>query len=233
MTEDKFERGILTKADREYLQNPEEYSRQASYNREAKIRERLQRALLDFPTLATELDDSVLEDLLSAERFSQELDDGTTEHISKIPSENMGLPFAAVFLIRASRAGENLAGNPEFGVEHALKPFIRNVRRGIEIWLNDHHNLTGSVDISVSVDDLQRADTLAKELDERDEPLTGIERIETVSQLGRAGYSTEEILDLVGEPSTETDPDEYSTGVLDGITGRVGPVDDPDEDSEE
>lgn len=210
MTQDKFERGILTKADREYLRNPDEYSRQASYNREEKINERIERAFNDFPLLARELDDSVLEDLLAPERFSQELDDGTTEVGSRIPSENITLPFAVAFLIRASCTGDNLAGSPEFGPEHALRPFTRNVERGIEIWLNEHHNLTGSVDVSVSVDELQRADTLADELADRDEPLTGIEWFETASQLARTGYSNEEILGLVGEPPTETDPDEDS-----------------------
>lgn len=217
MTEDKFERGILTKADREYLRNPGEYSRQASYNREEKINQRIERAFNDFPLLATELDDSVLEELLGAKRFSRELDDGTTEAGSRIPSENITLPFAVTFLICASLAGDNLAGSPEFGPEQALRPFTRNVERGIEIWLNEHHNLTGSVDVSVSVDDLQRADTLADELGQQDKPLTGFERIDMISQLSRAGYSTEEIEELVGprRPVGRIDPETFEDAVED------------------
>jgi len=216
MTEDKFERGILTKADRKYLRNPGEYSRQASYNREEKITQRIRRAFNDFPLLAEELDDDVLDELLGAEWVSRDLDDGTTETGSQIPGENMTLPFGITFLIRASLAGESVTGNPEFSVEHSLRPFLRNVERGVEIWLNEHHNLTGSVDVSIAVDDLQRADTLADELAEQDEPLTGFERIETVSQLGRAGYSTEEIIELVGDrPEGETDPEAYDSGLID------------------
>lgn len=229
MTEDKFERGILTKADRGYLRNPGEYSRQASYNRKEKINQRIQRAFNDFPLLATELDESVLEDLLASERVGQELDDGTTETTAKVPSENMKVPFALTFLIRASLTGENLAAGPEFGPEQALAPFIRNVERGIEIWLNEYHNLTGSVDVSVSVDDLQRADTLADELAERDEPLTGTERIETIGQLGRAGYSNEEIIELVGEYSVEEAIDEVDSGVLDKLAERTNDKNDTDE----
>lgn len=206
MTEDKFERGILTKADREYLRAPEEYSRQASYNREEKINQRIQRAFNDFPLLATELDDSVLDELLRPERgIVTKDDDGDEIPGTTVQSETITLPYAVVFLIRAALATDRRDPLPEVGVESALSPFVGNVERGIEIWLNVHHNLTGSVDVSVTVDELQRADTLADELDELDEPLTGFERIETISQLSRAGYSTEEISELVGE---RPDPDE-------------------------
>lgn len=45
-------RGILTKADREYLQSdPETYSRQAQHAREAAIRERLKNAIKDWPII--------------------------------------------------------------------------------------------------------------------------------------------------------------------------------------
>lgn len=206
MTEDKFERGILTKADREYLRNPDEYSRQASYNREEKINQRIQRAFNDFPLLATELDDSVLDELLGPEwGVVREDDDGDEIPGTTIQSETITLPYAVVFLIRAALATDRRDPLPEVGVESALSPFVRDVERGIEIWLHKHHNLTGSVDVSVTVDDLQRADTLVDELAGEDEPLTGFERIETISQLSRAGYSTEEISELVGE---RPDPDD-------------------------
>ena len=209
MPEDKFERGILTKADREYLQSPDEYSRQASYNREQAIRERLQRAFNDFPPLAKKLDDSVLDDLLAPDRTVIEYDDGhgpVTDVGTQIQSEVLTLPYAVVFLIRAGLATSQIDQNPEFGVESALVPFRRDVERGIEIWLNEHHNLTGDVDVSIAVDDLQRADTLAEELTEQTEPLTGTERLETAAQLARAGYSNDEITDIVGErPLDESD----------------------------
>lgn len=51
-------RGILSEADREYLTNPEDRSRQARYKRQDAITERLTAALHDLPLLAAELPDS-------------------------------------------------------------------------------------------------------------------------------------------------------------------------------
>ena len=50
--DDRDERGILSRADREYLRNPEEYSRQAANARQRRIVERTRNALLDFRYLA-------------------------------------------------------------------------------------------------------------------------------------------------------------------------------------
>ena len=215
MTEDKFERGILTKADREYLRNPDKYSRQASYNREEKIDQRIQRAFSDFPLLAKELDDSVLEGILKPDEDLVEFTESGFElnpEPDKFPSELFTLPHTVAFLIRAALATGRRDPLPEVGVESALSPFVRTVERGIEVWLNEHYNLTGSVNVSVTVDDLQRADTLVDELGEQDEPLTGFERIETISQLSRAGYSPEEISELVGErPDSDGGTEDSST----------------------
>lgn len=51
-------RGVLSPADRDYLKNPDEYSRQASHAREEKIGERAYNAILDFIILSEELDSS-------------------------------------------------------------------------------------------------------------------------------------------------------------------------------
>lgn len=198
-------RGILTEADREYLQNPDEYSRQASYNREQAIRERLQRAFRDFPLLVRALSDGALDDLLAPERTTEELDDGTTANRSQISSEAVTLPYAVAFLIRASLATNRHDPMPEVGVEAALSSFVRDAERGVEIWLNDRHELTGDVSVSMDVSDVQRADALVDELAEQEEPLTGHDRLEAAAQLSRAGYSTEEIAELVGE---HPDPDD-------------------------
>jgi len=48
---DDRKRGVLSKADRNYLKNPEEYSRQASHERQRKIRERIEDAILDMSIL--------------------------------------------------------------------------------------------------------------------------------------------------------------------------------------
>jgi hypothetical protein len=49
--EEDRKRGILSKADRGYLKNPEEYTRQASHERQTKIRERIEDGMLDMAIL--------------------------------------------------------------------------------------------------------------------------------------------------------------------------------------
>jgi hypothetical protein len=56
MALDDRPRGILSEADRRYLRNPEEYSKQAGYERRQAIIERVHEALHDFPLLVSELD---------------------------------------------------------------------------------------------------------------------------------------------------------------------------------
>ena len=53
MSDDDRDRGILSTADREYLQSPEGYSRQASNERENAIRNRVWNAILDFDLLTS------------------------------------------------------------------------------------------------------------------------------------------------------------------------------------
>lgn len=54
--EDGRPRGVLSGADRGYLREPEDYSRQASHARQEAIRERVENAVLDFSLLFDELD---------------------------------------------------------------------------------------------------------------------------------------------------------------------------------
>jgi len=198
--EGKQSRGILTEADRAYLRNPDDYSRQASYNREQAIRQRLQRAFSDFPLLVSELDDTVLDDLLGTEWTTEERDDGTTVHEGEISGEAVTLPYAVAFLIRAELATSRVDPVPEAGVESSLSEFVRSTERGIEIWLGERYELTADVSVSITADDVQRSEALADDLVDQDEPLSGRERLETVAQLSRAGYTTEQIVELVGEP---------------------------------
>lgn len=56
MALDQRPRGILSEADRRYLNNPDEYSKQAGYERRQAIIQRIHEALHDFPLLVSELD---------------------------------------------------------------------------------------------------------------------------------------------------------------------------------
>jgi hypothetical protein len=60
--------------------------------------------------------------------------------------------------------------------------------------------------VSVEVNNLQRAETLVDELAEQEGPLSGFERIETISQLTQAGYSSEEIAGPEGSVSLSLSP---------------------------
>lgn len=71
MSFDPRPRGILSKADRRYLNNPDEYSKQAGYERRRAITERVHETLHDFPLLVSQLDEE-----LRAEAF----EDGDLEH---------------------------------------------------------------------------------------------------------------------------------------------------------
>lgn len=57
MALDDRPRGILSEADRRYLRNPEEYSKQAKYERRQAIIERVHEALHDFPLLVYKLNE--------------------------------------------------------------------------------------------------------------------------------------------------------------------------------
>ena len=79
MSKEDRGRGILTPADREYLADPEQYSRQAQYNRNQAIRERVGNALLDIPILVDGLPHEVWEDALS-------LDDADGDPANQLPA---------------------------------------------------------------------------------------------------------------------------------------------------
>lgn len=57
MSLDQRPRGILSESDRQYLRNPDEYSKQARYERRRAIIERLHESLHDMPLLVSELDE--------------------------------------------------------------------------------------------------------------------------------------------------------------------------------
>jgi len=71
VTPDDRPRGALSPADRGYLCNPDDYSRQASHEREERIEERVRNALLDFTLLFRHLDDEQAEEIFDG------LDDDT------------------------------------------------------------------------------------------------------------------------------------------------------------
>jgi len=196
------DRGILTEADRKYIKNPEEYSRQAAHQREEAIRGRVREAVRDFQILADDVDQRMYDELFGPERTVLEEDESGDLSGTGIPSERLSLPFGIELLIRLSLADQTNTRAQFYelaGIERPLEPFLRNLERGIQLYLNNHEGLSAEIDVDINATEVEKIDRVAERLREQDEPLTGKERLETASQLGRAGYSTEEIVDLVGE----------------------------------
>ena len=203
------DRGILTEADRKYIKNLGEFSRQAAHQREEAIRGRVREAVRDFQLLADEMDQRVYDELYGPKREVIEDESGNPVGSTDIPGDRISLPYGVEFLIRLSLADETDM-RPQFyelaGIERPLEPFLRNLERGIQLYLNNHEGLSAEIDVDVNATKVEKIDKVAERLREQDEPLTGKERLETASQLGRAGYSTEEIVELVGErPDSDDD----------------------------
>lgn len=77
-------RGILSEADRTYLQNRGEYSRQAANERQKRITERIRAAVLDFQYLAApEFPDELLENAFSAAGDADEYESVWAEGVQR------------------------------------------------------------------------------------------------------------------------------------------------------
>lgn len=196
-------RGIITPADREYLQLSEEereenYSQSARIQRRNAIADRIENALLDFPYLARHVNDETLHNVFGPQSTTFDFGGEPIGGV-KIPQGKYGVPFGLWFLLRIQASGVNQQPlSARWGVMSNVKPFLEQVERGIELWLNQH-DMTGEVDVDISVSHLQSSEELAEQLEAAEEPLTGRERIEIISQLGRTGYSTDEIAEILGE----------------------------------
>nr|WP_010889895.1 hypothetical protein [Haloferax volcanii]AAA88100.1 unknown protein [Haloferax volcanii DS2] len=90
MSLDERARGILSPADRRYLQKPKEYSKQAGYERRRAIVERLHEALHDMPLLVSELDED-----LRTEAFEDGDLDGK-EHTLNVLSWSFALLYLGI-----------------------------------------------------------------------------------------------------------------------------------------
>lgn len=198
-------RGVLTAADRTFLsmsaeEREEEYSAPARSQRRRAVADRIENALLDFPTLARQVDDATLREVFAPDRGTFEFD-GEELAGSEIQPGQFGVPFALWFLLRIDLSNDRSTYPPGTmaGLTSTVQPFLERVERGIELWMNYEHDLTGDVDVDVSVSNLQSSDELVEQLEAAEEPLSGYDRIETISQLSRTGYSSEEIAELLGE----------------------------------
>jgi hypothetical protein len=198
-------RGVLTAADRTFLsmsaeEREEEYSAPARSQRRRAVADRIENAMLDFPLLAERLDDATLREVFAPDRRTFEMD-GEEFPGTEIQPGQYGVPFALWFLLRIDLSNDRSTYPPGtmVGLTSTVKPFLERVERGIELWMNHEHDLTGDVDVDVSVSNLQSSDELVEQLKAAEEPLSAFDRIEVISQLSRTGYSTEEIAEILDE----------------------------------
>lgn len=198
-------RGVLTTADRTFLsmsadEREEEYSAPARSQRRRAVADRIENAMLDFPLLAERLDDATLREVFAPDRRTFEIDGEEFPGTKRQPGQN-GVPFALWFLLRIDLSNDRSTYPPGtmVGLTSTVKPFLERVERGIELWMNHEHDLTGDVDVDVSVSNLQSSDELVEQLEAAEEPLSAFNRIEVISQLSRTGYSTEEIAEILDE----------------------------------
>lgn len=169
-------RGILSKADRRYLENTEEYSHQAAFARRQAIIERVHHALHDFPRLMAQLDeDARREAFEDPDPFPVK-----TEHVlNNLPSAFAFLYLGITDIVEpeelAKDAVEDIAAS---GVRKAF------LQRGISV---------DEVEIDI---DVTRGEPL-DELEKRGYDELSYDEMNKLLESGRlSDLSIEEILDL-------------------------------------
>jgi hypothetical protein len=192
-TDDERDRGILSPVDREYLRDPDAFSRQGGYQRRDAIRERIADAFIDFRLLFDHVDDEAINDVFSVEKRGRR----ETAIEREIPDAKRAMSAVIAFLGRVSMLTDANV-DPEYHVETSLQPLVSTTERGIEELLGQKYGLTGDIDVSVSAENMRKTDDLAAELREREIPPE--ERLNKAAELARAGYSDAEIADILGDP---------------------------------
>lgn len=183
---------ILTSTQRDVLRTDASDDDRSDSQRRAilyRARERIREALnTDVPLLVNALDESEYQTVFDPA-------DGVDpdSHIEK-----SGLPFVAAFLLRASIAAGGKTFDPDVLGERSFLSFTRTIERGTELYLSERHDRLADVEVSIDVTRNEPAETVADRLDDREGTPTGVERIELVADLARAGYSADEIHDLLG-----------------------------------
>lgn len=191
-TDDDRDRGILSPVDREYLRDPDEFSRQGGYQRRDAIRTRVEEAFFDFRLLLDQLDDEAIKDVFAAEERHPEPDETMVEpKLVRATASDVIAFLARISLLTDANV------KPAFDVEAAFEPFTGEVGDGIETVLAKEHGLTADIEVTAEASDVRSTDDLADELRARDD-ITGAERFEKAAELSRAGYSDDEIENILG-----------------------------------
>lgn len=125
-------RGILSPADRRYLQNPEEYSDQGAYERREAIVERVHESLHDYPTLVSQLDEK------HRKRAFEDRDLENKEHTLNVLSS----AFAFLYL------GITDTVEPSDLAKDAFEDFVAS---GVKRAYLERGDVVADVDVSVDV----------------------------------------------------------------------------------
>lgn len=190
-TETDRDRGILTDVDRTFLrlseeERKEEYTRQGRSYRMRTITTRLRDSVLDFPLIVDRIDTEVFDSTFG----------GDDAH--EVPRTQRVMPSGFQFLIQAVVANEpDRPAKRGTDVVAALNPVLDQFERGIQAWMNAEYQKTANIDITVDVEGVRDVDDYVDDLESR--RVIGRERLTAAAKLTRAGYSDDEIIEIIGD----------------------------------
>lgn len=190
-TETDRDRGILTDVDRTFLllteeERQEEYTRQGRSYRMRTIATRLQDSVLDFPLIVDRIDTEVFDSTFGA------------DDAHGVSRTQRVMPSGFQFLIQAVLANEpDRPAERGTDVVAALNPVLDQFERAVQAWLNAEHQKTANIDVTVDVEGVRDVDDYVDDLKSR--RVIGRERLKAAAKLTRAGYSDDEIIEIIGD----------------------------------
>jgi hypothetical protein len=137
-TDSKRERGVLSPADRAYLSDPDEYTRQATHKRKKAITQRVRDSVLDLSLLLEELPGHRRREILGGQ-FGRVDPEEPLDTDGGPPTESFRDAVAFLYLAAADRP-EDAQGVVEEGVrrgEQRLGPPDRRVEAELEVERKD------------------------------------------------------------------------------------------------
>jgi len=196
--------GVITDSQREYLrmddaEREETYERQVRYRFRERIKTRLTNLMVrDFPILASHLDEELLEHVFKMPD-QDELEDGSAAFWS-----GAGIPPALRFLIQSTQVNRQTP-NIALGLESVLETFNSHFEKAIKRYLIEEQGVVADISVSYEADNIRPQEDFIQELEEREEPVTGAERIEMAGILQRIGVSEDEMIELLGPQDGDGD----------------------------
>ena len=202
---DSRPRGILSGADRRYLWNAEEFSKQAGYERREAIVERIHESLHDYPTLVSQLDEK------HRKRAFEDRDLENKEHTLNVLSS----AFAFLYL------GITDTVEPSDLAKDAFEDFVAS---GVKRAYLERGDVVAEVDVSVDVTEADET----KPLEEM--TITEIQQLGQTGNISREEF-VESMADRikVGGEEGLSPPEDISKSRGEWLADLFGIPEDPEE----